>query len=455
MRSSLQTKITVSAILLAIVIVFIPGVVREAAARSARDLFDLENLTLDAENDPPNMRMKIYARFRDAVKYSGDIDFIHDISTEKNPTRGEETFTYSFQKSSERSVNFFSINTKVPAVYIIRGKFKCGEIESEELSFTYAISGTAQGGSEKRSSAAQNHAAANFDSFWEKTMAEIDQVNLNEVIELDPVRSNRSIKVFNVSYRSLDGVTIYGYLYYPVLENKNKKMPGMLFIHGYNMIIPEPFIDYCFNMEVAVLQIELRGCGRSAAGYKLANPEYILNGIDDPETFIYKGVVADCICGTKLLQKMGVVDNDRIVLNGGSQGAGLALITAGLLGDSIAATMADEPFMCNFKIGVGAAESGPYKKLRDHISKNPQAASNIYKTLSYFDAMNFAENIKSPVYISVGGKDTICPPATIEPVIRKIRAPKEVKSYSEAAHDLRAPAYLKQRFDWLKKTLAE
>ena len=70
------------------------------------------------------------------------------------------------------------------------------------------------------------------------------------------------------------------------------------------------------------------------------------------------------------------------------------------------------------------------------------------RTLSYFDALNFADKIRCPVFLGVGLQDDICPPVTIFAVYNKITGPKEYCIYPEARHWVDESHYAKRR-EWL------
>ncbi|MEZ7891757.1 MAG: acetylxylan esterase [Candidatus Wallbacteria bacterium] len=433
------------ALVLAVITVLYVCDFSHAGSRNSK-FVNLENLVLESENDPSNMRLKVYAKFDSDYKYEGDIEFSYKLLSNNMNDSEDEVFNFTFSKTSSRSVNFFSLNTKVPAVYTVTGTFSVNGIESPELSQNFSI--------RKDEIKTKKTSLSNFDGFWKNLLADVDAVELNEKVILNKQKSTAGLKIYDIEYDSIDGARIYGYLFYPVAAKKNKKIPGMLLVHGYKMIIPQPMIDYCSNLEIAVLQIELRGNGRSAERFRV-DAEYILSGINSPESYVYRGAVADCLCGLRFLENVKVVDSDKLIVNGGSQGGGLSLIVSALMSGKVKAAIADEPFMCNFKLGINSAESGPYKILRDYLNDNKEMTQTVYNTLSFFDVLNFAEKIKCPVYISIGAKDTICPPGTIYSVVNLIKSEREIKDYPNAAHNVMQPEYIKDKYNWLRRVCNE
>ncbi|HNY12250.1 MAG TPA: acetylxylan esterase [Candidatus Wallbacteria bacterium] len=403
-------------------------------------LTKLDKLKLEIEN--AGDQVKIFAAFKGTNNFEGniDIDFYYKLIYENNPFPVNDSFCFTFQKKESRSANFITLRPSSLAC-VIEGKFNRSTGESSNISIIVPAS-------RKFSAISSNN---NIQSFWKKTYSEIENIELNEKFELDTNLSNANLKVYNVTYNSLDGVKIHGYYFYPVLKNK-KKLPGLLHVHGYKTVIKKPLESITNAANIAVLQIELRGNGRSRETY-VPETEYILDKIGSPQTYIFKGYIADCICGLRLLQKLENVDDSRLFMLGGSQGAGLVLLTASIIEDGLKAAVktviADEPFMCNFKLGMETADEGPYEILRSFIVKNPNLQKQIYATLSYFDLINNADRISCPVYISIGGKDKVCPPATIDSVIKIIsRKLVCLKHYPNAVHEI-GEAQLREKIDWL------
>lgn len=60
----------------------------------------------------------------------------------------------------------------------------------------------------------------------------------------------------------------------------------------------------------------------------------------------------------------------------------------------------------------------------------------MYNTLSYFDNLNLCKNIKGKVFISVGLRDTCCPPSTVFAVYNNIEAEKKIDVYPFYGHEL-------------------
>jgi cephalosporin-C deacetylase-like acetyl esterase len=87
------------------------------------------------------------------------------------------------------------------------------------------------------------------------------------------------------------------------------------------------------------------------------------------------------------------------------------------------------------------------------MTARPELAGAMSNTLQYFDTKNFVSMIECPVYLTVGGKDVICPPLTILNLMDKFRTNVELKRYPNAAHNVIGPDYFREKYQWLKPLL--
>jgi len=71
------------------------------------------------------------------------------------------------------------------------------------------------------------------------------------------------------------------------------------------------------------------------------------------------------------------------------------------------------------------------KKLLDKAQRNDETALH---TLDFFDPWQLAPHLKSPVLISAGGKDEVCPAGTIESIVNRLPGEKTFNIYPALTH---------------------
>ena len=59
----------------------------------------------------------------------------------------------------------------------------------------------------------------------------------------------------------------------------------------------------------------------------------------------------------------------------------------------------------------------------------------VFRTLSYFDGVNFAARANARALFSVALMDDICPPSTVFAAYNHYRGPKDIRVYSYNQHE--------------------
>lgn len=156
----------------------------------------------------------------------------------------------------------------------------------------------------------------------------------------------------------------------------------------------------------------------------------------------------DCVRAVDFLVSRPEVDAKRIAVTGASQGGGLSLITAAL-DKRISLCVPDIPFLCNWDKYFKASH---WPEMDQWIAAKPERSwATTLRTMSYFDALNFASEIQCPVFVGLGLQDTVCPASTIFAVYNRVQGPKEYRVYPHAGHDLAATGHEAEKHAWLRR----
>ena len=280
--------------------------------------------------------------------------------------------------------------------------------------------------------------AADFEEFWKKTLAELATVEPNYEMKKTPDLSSTTHEVFEVTMRSLGGVRVAGWYEQPKAGGPH---PALLRLPGYSSAMQptgtqDPWGVFSFN---------IRGHGNSQLDVSGTPTDYWIRGLDDKRGYFYQGAYADCIRAVDFLASRDEIDVQRIAVTGGSQGGGLSLVTAAL-DQRISLCAPDIPFLCNW--GRYFITSS-WPEIEGWIRQEPHRSwEQTLRTLSYFDALNFADKINCPVFLGLGLQDDICPPVTIFAVYNKLSVPKEYRVYPNAGHWVEDSHFEEQR-QWI------
>lgn len=200
-----------------------------------------------------------------------------------------------------------------------------------------------------------------------------------------------------IQYKARDGQTIYGYL---TLPKSKQPLPLLVDVHG------GPFgnkDEWFFNSDAqffanngyAVLQINFRGSGGYGKSY---------------EQVAYKKrsslIQHDIIDGTRWAQQLEFIDNNKVCIMGGSFG-GYSALMAPLI----------EPLLYKCSISMYGPYDLPYQMTHaDYMTKDPVAASTLKKygnDKAHWEKsspLNYIDQLKTPLFIVTGGRDTRVPP---------------------------------------------
>jgi cephalosporin-C deacetylase len=139
-----------------------------------------------------------------------------------------------------------------------------------------------------------------------------------------------------------------------------------------------------------------------------------------------------------------------VAVSGGSQGGGLALATAGLCGDAVAAALIDVPFLCHFRRAAQIASAGPYPELEAYLGQRQLAdPETAFGTLDYFDGLHFAPRAVAPALFSVGLMDPVCPPSTVFAACHRYGGDAEITVWPFGDHGGGRTAQLERQLGWL------
>jgi cephalosporin-C deacetylase len=142
-----------------------------------------------------------------------------------------------------------------------------------------------------------------------------------------------------------------------------------------------------------------------------------------------------------------------VAVTGGSQGGGITLAVAGLVGNLVAAAP-DVPFLCDFGRAVTLIDRDPYGEIVRYLKVHRDHVQPALRTLAYFDGASLARRATAPALFSVGLMDEVCPPSTVYAAYNHYAGPKDIVEYPFNDHEGGASFHDRTRLDWLADRLA-
>ncbi len=297
-----------------------------------------------------------------------------------------------------------------------------------------------------------------FDAFWAETLAGSRDAAAPPTFV--PVASAlRTVVVFDVTFGGFGGHPIRAWLLAPA--GASAPLPTIVEYVGYGggRSFPFEWLTWA-SAGYAHLVMDTRGQGSTWSPGDTPDvevtaatgqyPGFATRGIDDPRTYYYRRLIADGVLATEAAARHPLVDPDRIVVTGKSQGGGVALAVAGL-GSSIRAAAIDVPFLCHWRRAVEITDAHPYREIRHYLSTRREREAQVFNTLAYFDGLQFAARATAPALFSVGLMDEICPPSTVFAAHNHYAGPAEIRVWPFNGHEAGELHQQAERFAFLER----
>jgi len=283
---------------------------------------------------------------------------------------------------------------------------------------------------------------ADFDAFWASTLAEARAFPLNATFALVDA-GLRLIDAWDVTFRGYGGQPVKGWFLAP--RGAAGPLPCVVEYIGYGGGRGHAFDWLLFAAAgYAHFVMDTRGQGSAwrrgdtpdsePDGGNPQLPGFMTRGILDPATYYYRRVFTDAVRAIEAARSHPLVDGTRVAVNGGSQGGGMALAAAGLVGN-LAAALIDVPFLCHFRRAVTITDVDPYGEIARYCKIHRDKVDAVFHTLDYFDGLNFAARASAPALFSTGLMDDTCPPSTVFAAYNHYAGPKEMRVWPFNRHE--------------------
>ena len=296
---------------------------------------------------------------------------------------------------------------------------------------------------------------ADLDAFWEEARAQ------SRAAPLAATRAKvafpcRGVDVYDLTYEGLDRTVVHGWLLVPALFGRGP-FPCLVHYHGLggDRGRPADFLPWIL-LGAAVVSVDCRdqgGLTGSAGAWSSGSMgQFHVRGILNPREAYLRSLYTDALRAIDVACRQPEIDPARLVVEGGSQGGGMAMAMVALDPRPILA-LADVPTYSNLteRVLTGA---GGFASVADYLKRYPEHTERCLTTLSYFDTMNFADRIRASVYASVGGRDPVCPAKCFFATYNRVTSPKAVEIYPFNGHEGGGSRHFERKLVRLRDALA-
>jgi cephalosporin-C deacetylase len=304
---------------------------------------------------------------------------------------------------------------------------------------------------------------ADFDEFWADTLKQA-RARATPATFAPYDAGLALVDVFDVTFSGFDGQPVRGWFLVP--RGADGPLPCVVQYIGYGggRGLPHEWLHWsAAGYANLVMDTRGQGSGGHLAGdtpdpdpVGLPNtPGFMTRGVTNPEHYYYRRVFTDAVRAVDTAREHPAVDADRVVVTGGSQGGGITLAAAGL-SPNVFAAMPDVPFLCHYRRATEITDNDPYHEITTYCKVHRDQVDSVFRTLSYFDGVNFAARATAPTLFSVGLMDDTCPPSTVYAAYNHYAGPrKDIRIWRYNAHEGGDGFQRREQMLWLRDILAE
>ncbi len=297
-----------------------------------------------------------------------------------------------------------------------------------------------------------------FWTFWQQQLETVRQQPLHYTKDFVKEMSNERVDCYLVKI-DLDQQhhSFYAYLLMPK-GAKERSCPVILTPPGAGVkpirdgytrrFYPENgFIRLCIDIHGLNPTMSEEAFKDINAAFNNKENTYFRQNLEDRNQYYMKHIYLGLTKCIDLLTSLPEWDGRNVILQGGSQGGALALIGTAL-DRRVTLCVANHPALSDMGAGSAGLTSG-----YPHFKKESGAYSpECLKTLAYYDVVNFARHINTPVFMTWGYNDNTCPPTTSYAVWNTLTCEKDCLLTPINEH-WTSDATDRRQMEWMKKHL--
>jgi cephalosporin-C deacetylase-like acetyl esterase len=239
---------------------------------------------------------------------------------------------------------------------------------------------------------------ADFDAYWSAIDDELARFPIAAEARHTPLHDTEFSTSYDVELTGIGPYRLFGFLSIP---KGTGPFPAMLITPRYGSVATPAHWDdrqryICFT-------IVHRGQRLADKPFAAAYPGLLTVGIDDPETYIYRSIAADCLRGLEYLLSLDEVDPSRVVVVGDD----LAAITAARRPGTVSAMHVTGLMFHRLMDVRKRTDMYPIEEINDSIRLFADRKATISNTVSYFDPQHHAGAISVPVLVAAGDNNAV------------------------------------------------
>jgi cephalosporin-C deacetylase len=246
------------------------------------------------------------------------------------------------------------------------------------------------------------------DRYWQDTLDTLARYPAAPEIEPLPLRSTEFATLYGVRLTSIGPYRLYGYLSIPAGRGP---FPAIYYAPKYQSvleIIPQGTANLQRSRYV-VLSLAARGQRNADTPWAAMFPGLLTEGIDDADSYAFRGIVADSVRGLQFLLTRREVDAGRVVVVGND----LALMTPALTSGTTHVVAMPALFHRTLELAA-RTQAYPLEEISDYLRLYPARADAVRRTLTHYELASFAPRVPASTLLMAGAPGSLLDGATLK-----------------------------------------
>ena len=272
-----------------------------------------------------------------------------------------------------------------------------------------------------------------FDEYWDEVVAELDATPAEPEVEAIPLRETDFAMLHGVSITSIGPYRLFGYLSVPKGDGP---FPSIYWTPKYASvleIIPQGTAN-AVRSQFVTFSLAGRGQRNSDKPFAAMFPGLLTEGISSPDSYVFRGIVADAIRGLEYVNSLDMIDKTRTVVIGNDVAMQALALRPG------STHLVCTPALFFDPLGLARKTQGyPLEEYNDYLRAHPSRMDSVASTLSHFDLRAFAHRIGATTLINAGPEGSLLGPEALRPLTDAIGGgvtvyPSERSSYKDGLY---------------------
>jgi cephalosporin-C deacetylase len=269
---------------------------------------------------------------------------------------------------------------------------------------------------------------ADFDQYWQRTLDDLAGFPVRPELELLPLRTTDFATLYSVRLTSLGPYRLFGYLSIPTGTGP---FPAIYYVPKYQSVL-EIIPQGTANLQrSAYITFALAGRGQrnSDTPYAAMFPGLLTEGIDDIDSYIFRGLAADSMRGLEFLLTRRELDPSRLIVVGND----LSLITAALHPGATHVVATPALFYRTADLAP-KTQAYPLEEINDYLRAFPAKAAAIHGTLAYYDLRAFAPHVTAITLLMAGPTGSLLDGQALAPLVEALQGPVTVHQSEQSSY---------------------